>query len=176
MGRIVIKKGDITLESVDAIVNAANSYLSGGGGVDGAIHRAAGPRLYEECKKIISSIKYLEPGGAVITPAFNIKTVKYIIHTVGPIWRGGKNNEAKILENAYLNSLNIAKQNNINTISFPSISTGAYGYPVEEACKIALSVISRNIDFFDEIRMVLFSDRDFEIYKTEYERKYIKNE
>ncbi len=172
MGRLVIKKGDITLESADAIVNAANSYLSGGGGVDGAIHKAAGPKLYEECRKIISTIKYLEPGKAVITPAFNIKNVKYIIHTVGPIWRGGKSAEAEILKNAYISSLNIAKQYNLRVISFPSISTGAYGYPVEQAAKIAVGVLKRNVDFFDEIRMVLFSDRDFEIY----EKEYIKNE
>lgn len=164
MGKIVIKKGDITHEIADAIVNAANSHLCGGGGVDGAIHRAAGPALMEECKKIIFSIKYLEPGGAVITPAFNIKTVKYIIHTVGPVWRGGVCGEEKILENAYTNSLKLAIENNVRTISFPSISTGAYGYPVDKAADTALRTIKKYCVYFDEIRMVLFSDSDYEIY------------
>lgn len=170
MGRIVIKKGDITFEDVDAIVNAANSHLCGGGGVDGAIHRAAGPKLLEECQKIISKIGYLEPGGAVITPAYNIKSVKYIIHTVGPIWRGGGFGEAEVLKKAYTNSLMIAKDNNIKTISFPSISTGAYGYPIEQAASVAISTLMDYLSFFDEIRMVLFSDNDFMIYEKEYKK------
>lgn len=170
MGVIIIKKGDITLEEVDAIVNAANPYLRGGGGVDGAIHKAAGPALMDRCKEIISKIGVLNTGEAVITPAYNIKNVKYIIHTVGPVWRGGNNGEDVLLRNAYENSLKIAIQNNIKTISFPSISTGAYGYPVEKAAEIALFVLTRYKDFFKEIRMVLFSDRDFEVYKKEFEK------
>lgn len=170
MGRLIIKKGDITLEEVDAIVNAANSHLSGGGGVDGAIHRAAGPKLKEKCLQIISEIGYLEPGGAVITPAYDIKTVKYIIHTVGPIWRGGGYGEEEILRKAYTNSLNLARENNIKTIAFPSISTGAYGYPVEKAAEVAISVLVKNLEFFDEIRMVLFTEKDLEIYERVYKK------
>lgn len=170
MGNIIIKKGDITLENVDAIVNAANSQLKGGGGVDGAIHKAAGPALMEKCREIISKIGVLNIGEAVITPAYNIKNVKYIIHTVGPIWRGGNNGEDLLLSKAYENSLKIAITNNIKTIAFPAISTGAYGYPIEEAAKISLSVLKRYVNFFDEIRMVLFSDRDFQIYDREFKR------
>lgn len=170
MGKIVLKKGDITLETVDAIVNAANSRLSGGSGVDGAIHKAAGPKLMEKCREIIFKIKYLNTGEAVITPAYNIKTVKYIIHTVGPIWRGGGFGEDELLKKAYESSLKIAIENNVKTIAFPSISTGAYGYPVEDAAKIALGILRKYRDFFDEIRMVLFSDRDFDIYEREFRK------
>lgn len=168
MGRIIIKKGDITHEIVDAIVNAANSQLCGGGGVDGAIHRAAGPNLHKKCMEIISKIGYLEPGGAVITPAYDMKNVRYIIHTVGPIWRGGYYGEDKILENAYSNSLKLALENSIKTIAFPSISTGAYGYPIELASAIAIRTLKKYIDFFDEIRMVLFSDNDLKVYESRY--------
>lgn len=160
--KIVLKVGDITEEDVSAIVNAANPSLLGGGGVDGAIHRKGGPKILEECKKIGGC----EPGNAVITTGGNLKA-KYVIHTVGPIWHGGNKDEEKILRNAYTNSLKLAKQKNLKTISFPSISTGAYGYPIELASKVALSAI---IDFIDkeggleEIRMVLFKERDYEIY------------
>ncbi|MCX7641064.1 MAG: macro domain-containing protein [Elusimicrobiales bacterium] len=169
MGKLVIKKGDITLEEVDAIVNAANSKLAGGGGVDGAIHKAAGPKLSEKCREIISKIGYLEPGGVVITPSYNIKTVKYIIHTVGPIWRDGKSGEEDILRKAYANCLLIARQNSIKTISFPSISTGAYSYPIEKAAHVAIDVLKKHIKFFEEIRMVLFSDNDYIIYEKVYQ-------
>ena len=170
MGKLVIKRGDIVLEEVDAIVNAANSRLCGGGGVDGAIHRAAGPMLLEKCREIISKIGYLNPGEAVITPAYNIKNVNYIIHTVGPVWRGGEYGEAEILRKAYVNSLIIAWDNNIKTIAFPSISTGAYGYPVEKAAKVAIASLIEYLPFFDEIRMVLFSQDDFAIYEREYQK------
>ncbi|MCX7905770.1 MAG: macro domain-containing protein [Elusimicrobiales bacterium] len=171
MGELVIKKGDITLEVGDAIVNAANSKLAGGGGVDGAIHKAAGPKLSEKCREIISKIGYLKPGEAVITPAYNIKNVKYIIHTVGPIWRGGKSGEEDILRKAYANCLLIASQNSIKTISFPSISTGAYGYPIEKAAYVAIDVLEKSIDFFEEIRIVLFSDMDYIIYEKVYRNR-----
>jgi len=167
---IVIKKSDITKESCDAIVNAANSMLAGGGGVDGAIHRTAGPLLRKECQKIIEKIKYLEPGNAVITPAFDIKSVKYIIHTVGPVWRGGKFNEASILGKCYESCFKIAIDNQIKTIAFPSISTGAYGYPIELASDIALKFAFRYKDFFERIIFVLFSDYDLMVYEREYKK------
>lgn len=168
--KIIIKKSDITAESVDAIVNAANHFLSGGGGVDGAIHKAAGPELIMECRKIISKIKKLNTGEAVITPAYNIKNVKYIIHTVGPIWRGGDYEEDKKLAECYLNSVKIAAQNGLKSVAFPSISTGAYGYPVEKAAVVAIKTIMNLKEKVDEIRMVLYSDYDFEIYEREFKK------
>jgi O-acetyl-ADP-ribose deacetylase (regulator of RNase III) len=165
--KFVLKVGDITEEDTEAIVNAANPTLLGGGGVDGAIHRKGGPKILEECKKIGGC----EPGNAVITTGGNLKA-KYVIHTVGPIWRGGRFNEEEILKNAYQNSLKIAKSHNIRTVSFPSISTGAYGYPIELASKVALkSIIDflKKEKFFDEIRMVLFKEPDFAIYKSKLE-------
>lgn len=159
---LVLKVGDITEEDVDAIVNAANPTLLGGGGVDGAIHRKGGPKILEECKKIGGC----NPGEAVITTGGNLKA-KYVIHTVGPIWHGGKHKEDEILKNSYFNSLRVAKENNIKKISFPSISTGAYGYPIELASKVALSTIIEFIkkeNFFEEVRMVLFKEKDFEVY------------
>ncbi|MEF3280470.1 MAG: macro domain-containing protein [Elusimicrobiota bacterium] len=164
---IIIKKGDITKENVDAIVNAANSSLSGGGGVDGAIHRAAGPELSKKCFEIIKKIKVLSPGECVITPAYNISNVKYIIHTVGPIWRGGDFNEENILRSCYENCFKLARANNIKTIAFPSISTGAYGYPVEKAAKIAIRSAISNKEFFDKIILITFSDFDFNVYEKE---------
>lgn len=165
---IEIKKGDITCEVVDAIVNAANPWLCGGGGVDGAIHRSAGPMLYEKCREIIKSIKRLDTSKAVITPAYNIKNVKYIIHTVGPVWRGGDCGEEEALKMCYENSMKLAIENNIKTIAFPSISTGAYGYPVELASPVAVKSLFKFIKDFEKIVMVLFSDYDFEVYKKEF--------
>ncbi|MCX7770320.1 MAG: O-acetyl-ADP-ribose deacetylase [Proteobacteria bacterium] len=160
--KLILKIGDITEEEVDAIVNAANPTLLGGGGVDGAIHAKGGPKILEECKKIGGC----KPGEAVITTGGNLKA-KYVIHTVGPIWHGGSNGEEEILKRAYINSLKIAKHNKVKTISFPSISTGAYGYPVELASKVALSSIIDFIkgdDFFEEVRMVLFKEKDYHVY------------
>jgi len=162
--KLVLKVGDITEEETDAIVNAANPTLLGGGGVDGAIHRKGGPKILEECKRIGGC----EPGNAVITTGGNLKA-KFVIHTVGPIWRGGIFSEEEILKNAYQNSLRIAKNHNIKTVSFPSISTGAYGYPIELASKVALKSIIyylKKEKCFDEIRMVLFKEPDFVIYKS----------
>ncbi|MDP2683057.1 MAG: O-acetyl-ADP-ribose deacetylase [Deltaproteobacteria bacterium] len=157
-------KGDITLEETDAIVNAANSRLVGGGGVDGAIHRAGGPKIMEECRKIGGC----PAGSAVITTGGNLKA-KYVIHTVGPIYRDGKHDEAKLLANAYKSSLELAIKNGVKTIAFPSISTGAYGYPINEAAEIALKTvidfIKANKEKLSLVRFVLFSDRDFEVYK-----------
>lgn len=161
-------KGDITLEETDAIVNAANSRLAGGGGVDGAIHRAGGPKIMEECRKIGGC----PTGSAVITTGGNLKA-KYVIHTVGPIYRDGKHDEARLLASAYKNSLELAIKNNIKSIAFPSISTGAYGYPIDEAAEIALKTVIDFIKVNKElsfVSFVLFSDRDFEVYKKMLEK------
>jgi O-acetyl-ADP-ribose deacetylase (regulator of RNase III) len=134
--------GDITIEETDAIVNAANSSLLGGGGVDGAIHRAAGPQLLAECRKIRDRRGSLPPGRAVTTPAGNLK-VKYVIHTVGPVWNGGDVNEPQILESCYSSAMAEASLHGCLSISFPSISTGAFGYPVLLAAPIALRTVAR---------------------------------
>lgn len=161
-------KGDITHEETDAIVNAANSRLAGGGGVDGAIHRAGGPKIMEECRKIGGC----PTGSAVITTGGNLKA-KYVVHTVGPIYHDGKHNEAQLLASAYQSSLELAVKKGIKSIAFPSISTGAYGYPINEAAEIALKTV---MDFIKKnkelslVRFVLFSDRDFEVYKKTLER------
>jgi O-acetyl-ADP-ribose deacetylase (regulator of RNase III) len=167
--RIALLQGDITQQATDAIINAANSSLMGGGGVDGAIHLAGGPSILEECKKIISRIGKLEPGNAVITSAGNLKA-KYIIHTVGPIWHGGRYGESEILASAYRESLKLAIAYKIETISFPSISTGAYRYPVDEAASLAIKTV---IDFIHEnntplheIYFVLYDAVTYRAYST----------
>src|SRR5882672_4959751 len=134
-------RGDITDENTDAIVNAANSSLLGGGGVDGAIHEAAGPSLLAECKKVREQRGPLPPGQAVTTSGASLKA-RYVIHTVGPVWQGGKVNEPQILESCYCNSMEQANLMACTSISFPSISTGAYGYPVAAAAQIALRAIA----------------------------------
>jgi len=177
--KLILLQGDITEEKTDAIVNAANSSLLGGGGVDGAIHRAGGPKILEECKEIRRKQGICPTGEAVITTGGNLKA-KYVIHTVGPIWRGGNQNEDNLLRNCYINSLKLAKENNIKKISFPSISTGAYRFPIEKASRIALKTVIdflQNNEFvplenpdisgltgFEEVRFVLFSKKDLEIY------------
>ena len=164
--------GDITEAEVDAIVNAANSSLMGGGGVDGAIHEAGGPAILEECKKIISRIGKLEPGNAVITTGGNLDA-KYVIHTVGPVWHGGRYNEPDILASAYKESLKLAVGYKLGSISFPSISTGAYHYPVDEAAKLAIKTV---IDFLrenntpvKEIVFVLYDAGTYRAYSTALE-------
>jgi len=161
---ITIRFGDITREDSDAIVNAANSGLRGGGGVDGAIHRAAGPTLMEECRQIGGC----PTGQAVITNPGRLKAKK-IIHAVGPVWRGGNKGEADLLKSAYENSLALAKKSGLRTIAFPAISTGVYGYPIEEAAGIALAAGRKYERDFDEIRYLCFSERDLQVYKRLWE-------
>jgi len=161
-------KGDITEVAADAIVNAANSTLMGGGGVDGAIHRKGGPRILEECKRIRAEQwpEGLPTGKAVITSGGNLKA-KHVIHTVGPVWRGGSEGEAGLLADAYTNSLRLATLNKLRTIAFPSLSTGAYGYPIEKASRVALKAVMRFLeteDGLDEVVFVLFSDHDLNVY------------
>jgi O-acetyl-ADP-ribose deacetylase len=167
---IKIVQGDITRQVVDAIVNAANSSLMGGGGVDGAIHRAGGPAILEECKKIRQLQGGCSPGEAVITGGGNLK-VKYVIHTVGPVWRGGTTNEEDILKNAYRNSLLLAEQYECQTIAFPSISTGAYGFPLQLAAPIALTTISQFLTqakTTTEVRLVLFDVTALEAFQKTF--------
>ncbi len=166
--RLSIIKGDITRQTTDAIVNAANRGLMGGGGVDGAIHRAGGPAILEACKQIVARQGSLPTGQAVITTAGNIKS-KHVIHTVGPIWRGGNQEEPELLASAYRESLKLASENKLTSISFPSISTGAYGYPVDEASRIALKTVASFLSETSSIRevvFVLFDSRTFDVYAS----------
>lgn len=169
---LILIQGDITTEETDVIVNAADPSLMGGGGVDGAIHRAGGSAILEECKKIRATQGELPTGKAVITTAGNLRA-KYVIHTVGPIWRGGDYGEPELLKSCYLESLKLAVANNCESIAFPSISTGAYGYPVEKAAPIALeAVISflKENSSIKEVRFVLFNLPTFEAYKNAVEQ------
>lgn len=168
--KISVVIGDITKQEVDAIVNAANNTLLGGGGVDGAIHRAAGPELLEECRKIGGC----ETGKAVITKGYNLPA-EYVIHTVGPVWRGGSHGEAELLASCYKESLKLAVERGIRTIAFPSISTGAYGYPVELAAPIAINTVAEFVDSassssIEEVRFVCFHEKTYEIYRRELDR------
>jgi len=161
-------RGDITEMAADSIVNAANSALMGGGGVDSAIHRKGGQKILEECKRIRAeqAPNGLPTGKAVITTGGNLKA-KHVIHTVGPVWHGGSDVEAGLLADAYTNSLKVAVQNKLRTIAFPSISTGAYGYPVQEASLVAVKAAKHFLeteDNLDEVVFVLFSDRDLKVY------------
>lgn len=161
--RIEAIKGDITKIKVDAIVNAANSSLMGGGGVDGAIHRAGGPSILEECKKIVAKQGGCKTGEAVITTAGNLPA-KYVIHTVGPVWNGGNNDEREKLANCYFNSLRLAAKNNCKTIAFPNISTGVYHFPKEEAAKVSVDSIQQflsNDQFIEKVTIVCFDDENF---------------
>lgn len=155
MSRIKLIQGDITKLQVDAIVNAANSSLLGGGGVDGAIHRAGGPQILEECKQIRNRQGGCKTGEAVITSGGNLKA-KYIIHTVGPVWTGGHNNEEQLLGNAYRNSLQLAVTRNISTIAFPNISTGIYGFPKRRAAEVAIETVRQFLQVNESIREVIF--------------------
>jgi O-acetyl-ADP-ribose deacetylase (regulator of RNase III) len=159
--RMELQRGDITKLSVDAIVNAANTTLLGGGGVDGAIHRAAGPELLEECR----SLGGCRPGEAKITRGYRLPA-RFVIHTVGPFWTGGIRGEAETLANCYRNSLGVAIANGLKTIAFPAISCGAYRYPIDEAAKIAVETTQAFLDTNDAIEKIVFVVATDEIHET----------
>jgi O-acetyl-ADP-ribose deacetylase len=165
---ISLVQGDITRQDTDAIVNAANSSLLGGGGVDGAIHRTGGPTILEECRAIRARQGGLPAGEAVMTSGGNLKA-RFVIHTVGPIWHGGSQGEESTLASAYRNSLDLARQSGIKTIAFPSISTGAYGFPIEKAARIAFKTVSDWVQAHPgevkEVRFVVFSASDRRVYE-----------
>jgi O-acetyl-ADP-ribose deacetylase (regulator of RNase III) len=167
--KLRIIQGDITRQTTDAIVNAANSSLMGGGGVDGAIHRAGGPAILEECKQIVARQGRLPTGKAVMTTGGNLKA-KYVIHTVGPIWHGGNSGEPELLASAYHESLKLATANKLNSIAFPSISTGAYGYPVNQASKVAIDTVitflSQSTTSLREVVFVLFDAHTLDAYTS----------
>ncbi len=164
MDRIALVQGDITRLNADAIVNAANSTLLGGGGVDGAIHRAAGPELLEACKKLNGC----NTGEAKMTPGFHLPA-KYIIHTVGPVWQGGDKNEDELLASCYKNSLKLAAENNIKTIAFPAISTGVYAFPHDRAAEIALKEVKEFLAAHPEIEKVFFVCFDEKTYQVYFD-------
>ena len=167
--KLLIIQGDITHQATDAIVNAANSSLMGGGGVDGAIHRAGGPAILAECRQIVARQGQLPTGKAVITTGGNLKAM-FVIHTVGPVWYGGNQGEAELLAGAYRESLKMAAAHNLTSVSFPSISTGAYRYPVAEAAGIALKTVASFLmehpGSIKEVVFVLFDTAAFAVYQS----------
>jgi O-acetyl-ADP-ribose deacetylase (regulator of RNase III) len=161
--KIEIARGDITKLDVDAIVNAANATLLGGGGVDGAMHRGAGPELLAECR----TLRGCRPGEAKMTRGYRL-SARFIIHTVGPIWRGGKRGESETLANCYRSSLQLAVENGIKTIAFPAISCGAYGYPIPEAARIAVTTTRdflATVDKLDKVIFILWGDDIYDAYR-----------
>lgn len=171
--KLSVVLGDITRQSTDGIVNAANPGLMGGGGVDGAIHRAGGPVILEECKQIIARQGRVPTGKAVITTGGNLKA-KYVIHTVGPIWHGGNKGEPQLLASAYHESLKVAEINKLTSVSFPSISTGAYGYPTASAAGIAVKTVASFLKaasaYLKEVIFVLFDAVTHETYRSALEK------
>lgn len=165
--KIQVIKGDITTIETEAIVNAANTSLLGGGGVDGAIHRKGGNKILEECIAIRNKQGGCNVGEAVITSAGNLLS-KYVIHTVGPVWNGDKEEKKKLLENCYQNCLELAVKNNIKTIAFPNISTGIYHFPKDKAATIAIETVSNfnQKDKIDEVVFVCFDDENYDLYKN----------
>jgi O-acetyl-ADP-ribose deacetylase (regulator of RNase III) len=156
--RLVLTQGDLTTQEVDAIVNAANSSLLGGGGVDGAIHRAGGPAILEECKRVIARIGRLDTGKAVMTTGGNL-AARHVIHTVGPVWYGGASREPELLGDAYRNCLLVAEREGLRSVAFPAISVGAFQYPLKDAARVALQTIAghlRNGSTLEEVRLVIF--------------------
>jgi O-acetyl-ADP-ribose deacetylase (regulator of RNase III) len=168
---ITLLKGDITRIKADAIVNAANSSLLGGGGVDGAIHRAGGPAILEACRAIRAKQGGCDTGEAVITTAGQLPA-KYVIHTVGPVWNGGDKGEPELLANCYRNSLRLAVENGVKSIAFPNISTGVYHFPKPEAAAIAIETVQRfvaNDNSLEEVFFVCFDDENYALYKERLE-------
>jgi len=168
--RLGLIQGDITRQETDAIVNAANYSLMGGGGVDGAIHRTGGPAILNECYQIIARIGRLPTGKAVITTGGNLKA-SYVIHTVGPIWHGGNKGEAELLASAYNESLKLAAERNLKSVAFPSISTGAYGYPIAKAAKVALNTVivflRDESTSLKEVLFVLYDSSTYQAYSAQ---------
>ena len=164
MTKVKVIRGDITKLEADAIVNAANNSLLGGGGVDGAIHRAAGPELLAECK----TLKGCNTGDAKLTKGHNLPA-RFVIHTVGPVWRGGKNNENKLLASCYCKSLEVAEKNNLESIAFPNISTGIYGFPKDVAAVIAINEVNKFIknSKITEIIFICFDEENYKLYESE---------
>ena len=173
---IFLEEGDITRQAVDAIVNAANSSLMGGGGVDGAIHRAGGPAILEECKKIVSRQGSLPTGQAVATTGGHLKAA-FVIHTVGPIWRGGMEGEAGLLASCYRESIRLADRLHLQAMAFPAISTGVYGYPVTQAAEVAFRATLEELAetrTVREVRFVVFSDQAYRIF-ADAGRRYVEH-
>ena len=165
---LILATGDITRQDADAIVNAANSSLMGGGGVDGAIHRAGGPAILAECREYRRTNPPLSPGHAVATSGGNLVS-RYVIHTVGPVWKGGNHGEPEALASCYRESLRIAEDLKLSTIAFPSISTGAFGYPVQQAAPIAVQAVVSGVaagKHIREVRFILFDQRTFDAYQA----------
>lgn len=166
-GKILLVKGDLTKQDADAIVNAANSGLRGGGGVDGAIHRAGGPSIDEQCRKIIARIGRLDTGKAVMTSGGNLKA-RHVIHTVGPVWHGGDHDEERLLADAYRSSLKLAEDEGLETIAFPNVSTGIYGFPKELAATTAYKAVREALESLrniKEVRFVCFDEENFNLYR-----------
>ncbi|MCX6007803.1 MAG: O-acetyl-ADP-ribose deacetylase [Chloroflexi bacterium] len=171
--KLMLVRGDITQQKVEAIVNAANSGLMGGGGVDGAIHRVGGSAIVEECRRIVSQIGRLAAGKAVITTGGNLPA-KYVIHTVGPVWRGGGNSEGETLASCYTESLKIASDKGLTSIAFPAISTGVYGYPQDQAAKIAIDAaigyLKDNSTSLIAVHFVVYDGNAYKIYANELDK------